>query len=68
MVSIKYTSKRGVLLEFDADKKEILVSIDDEEKRFRLEMVPNEEWIESNIEKEVILVLRDDTLVRLRGI
>jgi len=65
---MRYTSKRVVLLEIDPDKKEILVLIDDEEKTFRLERVPDEEWIKRNIGKEVDLVFRDGTMVQLSEI
>lgn len=56
------------MLELDVDKKEVLVLIDDEEKTFRLEKVPDEEWIKRNIREEVTIVLRDNTVVQLGGV
>ena len=45
-----------VLSEIDTDKKEILVYISGKEIAYKLENVPEEEWIIKNLGKEVKLV------------
>lgn len=62
---MKYTSKRAYLLEINTENEEILVNIDGDEKKLKLERVPNEEWIVKHIGKEVDLTLRDETVVQI---